>query len=105
MTNMISPAHKRYKELSDFNKKNEFHVEDYLEHKLVLPLDQEFELYEYEVSPEEAEAAEKEGIQQCGLKQKTDQEGTEVFLSLISVLCTAIMPRISIIWKRLLPEL
>ena len=52
--------HKRYKELSDFNKKNEFHVEDYLEHKLVLPLDQEFELYEYEVSPEEAEAAEKE---------------------------------------------
>ena len=60
-------------------------MEDYLEHKLVLPLDQEFELYEYEVSPEEAEAARKGGIQQCGLKQKTDQEGTEVFLSLISV--------------------
>ena len=35
-------------------------MEDYLEHKLVLPLDQEFELYEYEVLPEEAEAAEKE---------------------------------------------
>ena len=52
--------HKRYKELSDFNKKNEFHVENYLEHKLILPQDQEFELYEYEVSPEEAEAAEKE---------------------------------------------
>ena len=60
MTNMISPGTSATKELSDFNKKNEFHVEDYLEHKLVLPLDQEFELYEYEVSPEEAEAAEKE---------------------------------------------
>ena len=52
--------HKRYKALSDFNKKNEFYVENYLEHKLILPQDQEFELYEYEVSPEEAEAAEKE---------------------------------------------
>lgn len=52
--------HKRYKELSDFNKKNEFHVENYLEHKLILPQDQEFELYEYDVSPEEAEVAEKE---------------------------------------------
>ena len=52
--------HKRYRELSDFNKKNEFHIEQYLEHKLILPQDQEFELYEYDVSPEEAAAAEKE---------------------------------------------
>ena len=33
---------------------------NYLEHKLILPQDQEFELYEYDVSPEEAEVAEKE---------------------------------------------
>ena len=35
-------------------------MENYLEHKLILPQDQEFELYEYDVSPEEAEVAEKE---------------------------------------------
>lgn len=52
--------HRRYRELSDFDKKNEFHIEKYLEHKLVLPQEEAFELYEYELSPEEIEAAEKE---------------------------------------------
>ena len=49
--------HKRYKELSDYNKKNEFHVETYLEHKLVLLPEEEFELYEYTLSPEEIQEA------------------------------------------------
>ena len=38
--------HKRYKELSDANKRNAFDVEKYLEHKLVFSQDTEFEVYE-----------------------------------------------------------
>ena len=39
-------SHKRYKELSDYNKKNTFDVEGYLEHRLRLRADEEFELIE-----------------------------------------------------------
>ncbi len=45
--------HKRYKELADYNKKNEFDIEKYLKHELVMPVEQEFDLYEYEVSEED----------------------------------------------------
>ena len=38
------PSHKRYKELSDYDRKNAFDVEAYLEHKLKLRPDEEFEL-------------------------------------------------------------
>ena len=38
--------HKRYKELSDFDKKNEFDVERYLKHELRLLTTEEFDLYE-----------------------------------------------------------
>ena len=58
--------HRRYRELSDFDKKNEFHIEEYLEHRLVLPQEEAFELYEYELSPEEIEAAEKEVMEDVG---------------------------------------
>lgn len=37
--------HKRYKELSDFDKKNEFDVERYLKHELRLLTTEEFDLY------------------------------------------------------------
>lgn len=37
--------HKRYKELSDFDKKNEFDVECYLKHELRLLTTEEFDLY------------------------------------------------------------
>ncbi len=49
--------HRHYKELADYDKKNEFDVEKYLKHELVLPVDQEFESYEYEISEEDMEQA------------------------------------------------
>ena len=42
--------HKRYKELSDFDKKNEFDVERYLKHELWLLTTEEFDLYEVDVT-------------------------------------------------------
>lgn len=48
--------HKRYKELSDYDKKNAFDIEKYLEHKLVLTKNMQFDMYECTVS-EEDEAA------------------------------------------------
>ena len=54
--------HPRYKELSDYDKKNEFDIEKYLEHKLVVPKTAEFEMYEYTVTADEIAALEaKEG--------------------------------------------
>ena len=44
--------HKRYKELSDFDKKNVFDVERYLKHELRLRMDEEFDCYEVDVSEE-----------------------------------------------------
>ena len=44
--------HKRYKELSDFDKKNAFDVERYLKHELRLRMDEEFDCYEVNVSEE-----------------------------------------------------
>lgn len=44
--------HKRYKELSDFDKKNAFDVERYLKHELRLRMDEEFDCYEVDVSEE-----------------------------------------------------
>ena len=48
--------HPRYKELSDYNEKNEFDIEKYLEHKLIVPKSTEFEMYEYVVTQEEITA-------------------------------------------------
>ena len=39
-------SHKRYKELSDYDRKNTFDVEGYLEHRLRLRADEEFEVIE-----------------------------------------------------------
>lgn len=52
--------HPRYKELSDYSKKNEFNIEKYLEHKLVISKDEEFEMYEYEVTDKEIAALDAE---------------------------------------------
>ena len=41
---LVITSHKRYKELSDYDRKNAFDVEAYLEHKLKLRPDEEFEL-------------------------------------------------------------
>ena len=43
--------HKRYKELSDFDKKNAFDVERYLKHELQLRMDEEFDCYEVDLTP------------------------------------------------------
>lgn len=48
-------SHKRYRELSDYDKKNTFNVEGYLEHRLVLRADEEFDLIEVEVNGEATE--------------------------------------------------
>ena len=42
--------HKRYKQLSDYDKKNEFHVEEYMKHQMEVRLSPEeaFDLYVYE---------------------------------------------------------
>lgn len=50
--------HKKYKELSDANKRNAFDVEKYLEHKLVFSQDTEFEVYEVNVTEEDVKEAE-----------------------------------------------
>ncbi len=44
--------HKRYKQLSDYDKKNEFHVEEYMKHQMEVRLSPEeaFDLYVYEGS-------------------------------------------------------
>lgn len=47
--------HKRYKELSDFDKKNEFDVERYLKHELRLFTTEEFDLYEVDVTEQAQE--------------------------------------------------
>ena len=44
--------HKRYKELSDFDKKNAFDVERYLKHEPRLRMDEQFDCYEVDVSEE-----------------------------------------------------
>lgn len=44
--------HKRYKELADYDKKNTFDVEKYLEHRLVFSPNTEFELFEVNVLEE-----------------------------------------------------
>ena len=46
--------HRRYKELSDFNRKK------YLEHKLVISRDTAFEMHEYEITKEDIAAIEAE---------------------------------------------
>lgn len=46
-------AHKRYKELSDFNKKNAFDVDQYLRCKLRMRADDEVEVFEIEVDADE----------------------------------------------------
>ena len=43
-------GHKRYKELSDFNKKNAFDVEQYMRCKLRMRVDDEVEVFEIEVT-------------------------------------------------------
>ncbi len=50
--------HKRYKELSDADKRNAFDVEKYLEHKLIFSQDTEFEVYEVNVTEEDVKEAE-----------------------------------------------
>ena len=48
----ICVAKMRYKELSDFDKKNAFDVERYLKHELRLRMNEEFDCYEVDVSEE-----------------------------------------------------
>ena len=52
--------HKRYKELSDYDKRNAFDIEQYLEHKLVISREAEFEMHEYKITQEDIAAVEAE---------------------------------------------
>ena len=47
--------HKRYKELSDYDKKNAFDVEKYMKHQLKIKMKEEFDLYEVDGSEEKAD--------------------------------------------------
>lgn len=45
--------HKRYKELSDYDKMNSFDVEVYMKHSLKLRMKEEFDLFEVEGKEDE----------------------------------------------------
>lgn len=56
--------HKRYKELADYDKKNEFDVEKYLSHRLRLTENTEFEMWEVTVTEADVAAvAVEEGVE------------------------------------------
>lgn len=50
--------HKRYKELSDFDKKNAFDVEQYMKRRLEIGKDEQFRLFVTDGSPEDDESME-----------------------------------------------
>jgi len=50
--------HKRYKELSDFDKKNAFDVEEYMKHQLKIGMEDEFSLIEVDADVKDAESGE-----------------------------------------------
>lgn len=52
--------HKRYKELADYDEKNKFDIEKYLEHRLIIKQNTEFELMEITISEQDIKAIEKE---------------------------------------------
>ena len=52
--------HKRYKELSDFDKKNAFDVEEYMKHRLEVGEDEEFILFVMDSPEDDASAADVE---------------------------------------------
>lgn len=52
--------HPRYKELSDYDDRNEFDIEKYLEHKYTVPENAKIDMYDIEVTEEEIAAFEAE---------------------------------------------
>lgn len=50
--------HKRYKELSDFDKRNAFDVEEYMKHRLEVGVDEEFILFETDEGIQDDESRE-----------------------------------------------
>lgn len=48
--------HRRYQELSDYDKKNAFDVEAYMKHRLRLRMKEKFELFEVDGSVQEDES-------------------------------------------------
>ncbi len=59
--------HKRYRQLSDYDKKNAFDVEAYMKHQLKIRMKEEFDLYEVDGSEETAK----------GMPDPTDGSGRE----------------------------
>lgn len=52
--------HPRYKELSDYDDRNEFDIEKYLEHKYAVPVTEKIDMYDIEVTEKEIVAFEAE---------------------------------------------
>lgn len=50
--------HKRYKELSDFDKRNAYDVEEYMKHRLEVGVDEEFILFETDEGIQDDESRE-----------------------------------------------
>lgn len=63
--------HKRYKELADYDTRNIFDIESYLKHELKLKLNEEFELMECTVTPEEVEALQSEEMSSYETEQES----------------------------------
>ena len=53
--------HKRYRELSDYDKRNTFDVESFLKRELKMGRKEEFDLYEADGEPDVKTETEKEG--------------------------------------------
>ena len=49
--------HKRYRKLSDYDKKNAFDVEQYLKHTLRMGVEEEFEVFDVEVTQDDLDSA------------------------------------------------
>ena len=49
--------HKRYRELSDYDRKNAFDVEQYLKHTLRMGVEEEFEVFDVEVTQDDLDSA------------------------------------------------
>ena len=63
--------HKRYRELADYDPRNIFDIESYLKHELKLKLNEEFELMECTVTPEEVEALQSEEMSSYETEQES----------------------------------
>ena len=89
--------HKRYKELSDFDKKNEFDVECYLKHELRLLTTEEFDLYAKQIEFCVADATDRKSI----LELKRNRAFTKAVSNMAIMDITDIEPLLMAVYELL----